>query len=82
MFSLIIVTQENHDDVGATLTSLLSNQTGVLFDDNGHIHKILGIKFAPFCVIYNNDKVVVWCGNAQSLNLDILRDIVTEKNKI
>lgn len=81
-FNIVIITKEDYSVAGVSLTSALDNYSGVLFDNEGRIFRDFGVKFVPFCVIYNSHREAVWCGNAATLNINIFRNIVTEKDKI
>ena len=81
-FNIIIVTKEDYSVAGVSLTSALDNYSGVLFDNEGRVFRDFGVKFVPFCVIYNSHREALWCGNATTLNINIFRNIVTEKDKI
>lgn len=79
-FNLTIITKEEHDKAGVTLTSLISDYTGILFDESGAIFKNFGVKFLPFSVICNSKGRVLWCGNPATLNIDIFKDIVIKNS--
>ena len=81
-FNIVIITKEDYSVAGVSLTSALDNYSGVLFDNEGRIFRDFGVKFVPFCVIHNSHREAVWCGNAATLNINIFRNIVTEKDKI
>lgn len=79
--NLVIVTKEPYADAGVTLTGFLSDNTSVGFDERGRTFRAFGVKFIPFCVISNNKRRAVWCGNGASLAPHILEQIITTKNK-
>ncbi|MDO5496757.1 MAG: hypothetical protein Q4F45_02645 [Alistipes sp.] len=79
-FNLTVITKEEHDTAGVTLTSLLSDYTGILFDESGTIFKNFGVKFLPFSVICNSKGRVLWCGNPATLNIDVFKNIVIKNN--
>lgn len=82
LFNLVIITKEYHDQAGVTLTSLLSDHTGVIFDEGGKIFRVFGIKFLPFSIIFDQRGTILWCGNSSAIDFDVVRNIVTEKDKI
>ena len=49
--NVIIVTKEDYDTAGVTLTEHLGDRMAVAFDDGGRAFRYFGVKFIPFCVI-------------------------------
>ena len=79
--NVIIITKEKYADAGVTLTEHLGGNVCVAFDDAGRSFRNFGIKFIPFCVIYNKKRIAQWCGHAGGLTPEILEKIVTIKDK-
>ena len=78
--NVIIITKEKYSDAGVTLTEHLGGNVCVAFDDAGRSFRNFGIKFIPFCVIYNKKRIAQWCGHAGGFTQDILETIVTVKD--
>ena len=78
--NVIIITKEKYSDAGVTLTEHLGGNVCVAFDDAGRSFRNFGIKFIPFCVIYNKKRIAQWCGHAGRFTQDILEKIVTVKD--
>lgn len=79
--NLIIITKEDYSKAGVTLTKHLSDQVGVAFDDGGRTFYAYGVRFIPFCVIYDKKEDAVWCGHAKSFNENVFDRILTHKRK-
>ena len=79
--NLIIITKEDYNKAGVTLTEHLSDKVGVAFDDGGRTFLAYGVRFIPFCVIYDKKGYAVWCGHAKSFNEKTFDRILTHKRK-
>ena len=79
--NLIIVTKEDYSKAGVSLTEHLDDRIGVAFDDGGRTFIAYGVKFIPFCVIYDKKGYALWCGHAGSFTKEIFDRILTYKRK-
>ena len=79
--NLIILTKEDYSKAGVTLTEHLSDRVGVAFDDGGRTFIAYGVRFIPFCVIYDKKGYAVWCGHAKSFDEKAFDRILTYKRK-
>ena len=77
--SLVIITKEEYDKAGVTLTEHLDDRIGVAFDDGGRIFKRLGVSFIPFCIICDRKRHALWCGNGAMLTEEVINKILTTK---
>ena len=77
--SMVIITKEEYDKAGVTLTEHLDDRIGVAFDDGGRIFKRLGVSFIPFCIICDKKRHALWCGNGAMLTAEIIDKILTTK---
>ena len=75
--NVIIVTKEDYDTAGVTLTEHLGDRMAVAFDDGGRAFRYFGVKFIPFCVISDRKRRAVWCGNGITLTEQITDRIIT-----
>lgn len=75
--NVIIVTKEDYDTAGVTLTEHLGDRVAVAFDDGGRTFRYFGVKFIPFCVICDRKRRAVWCGNGITLTENITDRIIT-----
>lgn len=77
--NLIIVTKEDYGKAGVTLTEYLDDRVGVAFDDGGRTFAAYGVRFIPFCVIYDKKGNAAWCGHASTFSEKIFDRILTQK---
>lgn len=80
--NVIILTKEKYSEAGVTLTEHLGANTCVAFDDEGRSFRNYGVKFIPFCVICNKQRIALWCGHAGGLTqqtIDKITNIKTNK---
>lgn len=75
--SVIIVTKEDYDTAGVTLTEYLGDRMAVAFDDGGRTFRYFGVKFIPFCVVSDRKRRAVWCGNGITLTENVIENIIT-----
>jgi len=75
--NVIIITKEDYDTAGVTLTEHLGDRMAVAFDSNGRTFRYFGVKFIPFCVISDRKRRAVWCGNGITLTEKITDRIIT-----
>ena len=80
-FNIIIITKEAYSSAGVSLTEHLADNTGIAFDDKGRTFRSFRVKFIPFCVISNDKRRAVWCGNGAALTEQIIETILTTKTK-
>ncbi|MBR5139218.1 MAG: hypothetical protein IKV12_06700 [Alistipes sp.] len=76
---LVIITKEEYEDAGVTLTGYLDDNVCVAFDINGRAFRSVGVDFIPFCVICDKKRRAMWCGNAATLTQAVLNKILTTK---
>jgi hypothetical protein len=76
---LVIVTKEEYEDAGVTLTEHLDDRIGVAFDLQGRAFRSLEVNFIPFCVICDRKRRALWCGNGATLTNSVLDKILTIK---
>lgn len=79
--NLIITTKEDYGKAGVSLTEHLDDKIGVAFDDGGRTFIAYGVRFIPFCVIYDKKGYAVWCGHAKSFDEKVFDRILTHKRK-
>lgn len=79
--NVVILTKERYDKAGVSLTEHLGDHTAVAFDDEGRTFRAYGVKFIPFCVIYNSKRMAVWCGHAQGLSEKVAERIKNTKKR-
>ena len=79
--NLIIITKEDYSKAGVTLTEHLGDKVGVAFDDGGRTFLAYGVRFIPFCVVYDKKGYAVWCGHAKSFNEKTFDRILTYKRR-
>lgn len=79
--NMVIITKEDYSKAGVTLTEYLNDKVGVAFDDGGRTFIAYGVRFIPFCVIYDKKGYAVWCGHAKSFNEKVFDRILTYKRK-
>ena len=79
--NLIILTKEDYSKAGVALTEHLGDHIGVAFDDGGRTFTAYGVRFIPFCVIYDKKGYALWCGHAGSLTQEIFDRILTYKRR-
>ena len=80
----IIITKEEYDDAGVTLTEHLDDHIGVAFDDDNKTFRYFQVIHIPYCVIYDRKHRAVWCGNPAAMDENHLEKIIDtskEKNK-
>ena len=76
---LVIITKEEYEDAGVTLTGHLDDNVCVAFDINGRAYRSVGVDFIPFCIICNKKRQAMWCGNGATLTQTIMNKILTTK---
>ena len=79
--NIVILTKEKYGKAGVTLTEHLDDHIGVAFDDEGRTFRSYGVRFIPFCVIYDAKRKVVWCGHAGSLNEKTIERVMNIKKQ-
>lgn len=77
--NVVIVTKQDYDTAGVTLTEHLGDRVAVAFDDNGRTFRYFGVKFIPFCVISDSKRRAVWCGNGITLTDTVIEKIITSE---
>lgn len=75
--NLIIVTKEEYEDAGVTLTEHLDDNVFVAFDLQGRAFRSLDVNFIPFCIICDKKRRTLWCGNGITLTQTVLDKILT-----
>ena len=75
--NLVIITKEDYDKAGVTLTEYLDDRVGVAFDEGGRAFRALKVSFIPFCVVCDKHRRVVWCGNGNTLTHNVMDKILT-----
>ncbi len=76
---VVIITKEEYEDAGVTLTGHLDDNVCVAFDINGRAFRSVGVDFIPFCVICDKKRRALWCGNGVTLTQAVLDKILTTK---
>ncbi len=76
---LVIITKEEYEDAGVTLTEHLDDYISVAFDLQGRAFRSVNVNFIPFCIICDHKRRVLWCGNAATLTQNVLDKILTTK---
>lgn len=64
----VIITKEDYDAAGVTLTEHLDDHIGVAFDEDCRTFRYFQVTYIPFCVICDRKHRAVWCGNAASMD--------------
>ena len=77
--NLIIITKEEYENAGVTLTEHLDDNIYVAFDLQGRAFRSIGVDFIPFCVICDKKRRAMWCGNTMTLTQSVLDKILTTK---
>ncbi len=77
--NLVIITKEEYEDAGVTLTEHLNDNVCVAFDLQGRAFRSVGVNFIPFCVICDKKRRALWCGNGVTLSQNVLDKILTTK---
>lgn len=77
--NLIIITKEEYEDAGVTLTEHLDDNIYVAFDLQGRAFRSLEVSFIPFCLICDRKNRLLWCGNGLTLTQNILDKTLTTK---
>ncbi len=71
----VIVTKEDYDAAGVTLTEHLRRpRIGVAFDEDCRTFRYFLVNYIPYCVVCDHKRRAVWCGNAANLDEKTSRD--------
>lgn len=71
----VIITKEDYDEAGVTLTEHLDDHIGVAFDDDCRTFRYFQVNYIPYCVICDRKHRAVWCGNAAAMDERVLEKI-------
>lgn len=74
---LILITKEEYRDAGVALTSHLDDYISVAFDLHGRAFRNVEVSFIPFCIICDDKRRVMWCGNGATFTQSVLDNILT-----
>lgn len=77
----IIMTKEEYDSAGVTLTEHLDDHIGVAFDDDNKTFRYFQVIHVPYCVIYDRKHRAVWCGSAAAMDEDTIEKIIDISKK-
>lgn len=78
--SVVLITNELREQKEAELKKYVSDNVTVVFDREGRTFDNFGIRYVPFCVIYDTKRrKAQWSGSIQQLNSTVLKSIVTKK---
>ena len=72
----VIVTKEDYDAAGVTLTEHLDDLIGVAFDEDCRTFRYFLVNYIPYCVVCDHKRRAVWCGNAANLDEKTLERLI------
>lgn len=78
--SVVLLTRELREQKEAVLKGYAKGNVSVAFDRDGRTFENFGIRYVPFCVIYDGKRrKAQWIGSIQQLDPARLKSIVTQK---
>ncbi|MDE6140784.1 MAG: hypothetical protein K2F95_07535 [Alistipes sp.] len=80
--SVVLLTRELREQKERTLSPYAKDNVTVAFDRYGRTFDNFGIRYVPFCVIYDGKRrKAQWIGSIQQLDQSRLKSIITQKPK-
>ncbi len=80
--SVVLLTRELREQKEGALKAYAKGNVSVAFDRDGRTFDNFGIRYVPFCVIYDGKRrKAQWIGSMQQLDQARLKSIITQKPK-
>lgn len=78
--SVVLLTREAREQKESELKIYVRNNVSVAFDRDGRTFENFGIRYVPYCVIYDGKRRKArWSGSMQQLDPARLKSIITQK---
>lgn len=78
--SVVLLTREAREQTEPELKVYVRNNVSVAFDRDGRTFENFGIRYVPYCVIYDGKRRKArWSGSMQQLDPARLKSIITQK---
>ena len=73
--TLILVTHQSASDIDGWVSKCVKPRVGIIVDDTT-IHDSFGVNYAPYVVVLDSKRRVLWFGNPRLLNRNVIDKIM------